>query len=131
MDTVFKAEALKRAIEAVVAAGGSEPAEARLVADNLVTANLLGHDSHGVGMIPRYIDAVLEGGLVPNEHPKITLDSGTLLALDGRSGYGQAIGREAMQLAIERAKRAGSCIMALGNSHHLGRIGHWAEMAVA
>src|SRR5437764_10223443 len=130
MDTVFKAEALKRAIEAVVAAGGSEPAEARLVADNLVTANLLGHDSHGVGMIPRYIDAVLEGGLVPNEHPKITLDSGTLLALDGRSGYGQAIGREAMQLAIERAKRAGSCIMALGNSHHLGRIGQWAEMAV-
>jgi uncharacterized oxidoreductase len=131
METLIKAEPLERAIEAVVAAGGSEPAEARLVADNLVTANLLGHDSHGVGMIPRYIDALLEGGLAPNRHPKATLDSGALLALDGCKGYGQSIGREAMQMAIQRAKRAGSCIMALGNSHHLGRIGHWAEMAVA
>ena len=131
METLFHAEALKRAIEAVVAAAGSESAEARLVADNLVMANLLGHDSHGVGMIPRYIDAVLEGGLAPNQHPKATLDTGALLALDGCKGYGQAIGREAMQMAIERARRAGSCIMALGNSHHLGRIGHWAEMAVA
>jgi hydroxycarboxylate dehydrogenase B len=131
MDTVFKLEPLKRAIEAIVAAAGSEPAEARLVADNLVTANLLGHDSHGVGMIPRYIDAVLEGGLLPNQRPKATLDTGALLALDGCKGYGQAIGREAMQMTIQRAKRAGSCIMALGNSHHLGRIGQWAEMAVA
>ena len=131
MDTLLKPEPLKRAIEAIVAAGGSEPAEARLVADNLVTANLLGHDSHGIGMIPRYIDAVLEGGLAPNQHPKATLDTGTLLALDGCKGYGQSIGREAMQMTIQRAKRAGSCIMVLGNSHHLGRIGHWAEMAVA
>jgi len=131
MEMLFKPQALSRAIEAIVAAGGSEAAEARLVADNLVTANLLGHDSHGVGMIPRYIDAVLEGGLLPNQHPTATLDSGALLALDGRKGYGQAIGREAMQMAIQRAKRSGSCIMALGNSHHLGRIGYWAEMAVA
>jgi len=131
MDTLLKPEPLKRAIEAIVAAGGSEPAEARLVADNLVTANLLGHDSHGIGMIPRYIDAVLEGGLAPNQHPKATLDTGTLLALDGCKGYGQSIGREAMQMTIQRAQRSGSCIMVLGNSHHLGRIGHWAEMAVA
>jgi hydroxycarboxylate dehydrogenase B len=130
METLFKAQPLSRAIEAIVAAAGSEPAEARLVAENLVTANLLGHDSHGIGMIPRYIDAVLEGGLLPNQHPKTTLDSGALLALDGCKGYGQAIGREAMQMAIERAKRSGSCIMTLGNSHHLGRIGHWAEMAL-
>ena len=131
METVFKKEPLTRAIEAIVAAGGSNAAEARLVAENLVTANLLGHDSHGIGMIPRYIDAVLEGGLAPNQHPKATVDTGTLLALDGCKGYGQTIGREAMQMAIERTTRHGSCIMTLGNSHHLGRIGHWAEMAVA
>src|SRR3989442_267688 len=59
---VFQAGPLTRAIEAIVAAGGSEPREAKLVADNLVTANLTGHDSHGVGMIPRYVDALLEGG---------------------------------------------------------------------
>jgi uncharacterized oxidoreductase len=127
----FRSEPLARAIEAIVAAGGSEPREAKLVAENLVTANLLGHDSHGIGMIPRYVDALLEGGLAPNQHPKATLDAGALLALDGCKGYGQSIGLEAMQMGIARAKQHGSCIMTLANSHHLGRIGHWAEMAVA
>ena len=127
----FRSEPLARAIEAIVAAGGSEPREAQLVAENLVTANLLGHDSHGIGMIPRYVDALLEGGLAPNQHPKATLDAGALLALDGCKGYGQSIGLEAMQMGIARAKQHGSCIMTLANSHHLGRIGHWAEMAVA
>ena len=131
METLFKQEPLTRAIEAIVAAGGSDAREAKLVAENLVTANLLGHDSHGIGMIPRYIDAVLEGGLAPNQHPKVTLDAGALLALDGCKGYGQAIGGEAMQVAIERTKQIGSCVMTVGNSHHLGRIGAWAEMAVA
>ncbi len=68
---VFKAAPLARAIEAIVAAGGSEPREAKIVAENLVTANLTGHDSHGVGMIPRYVESLLEGGLEVNQHPKI------------------------------------------------------------
>ena len=128
---VFHSAPLARAIEAIVAAGGSEPREARLVAENLVTANLLGHDSHGIGMVPRYVDALLEGGLEANRHPRATLDAGALLALDGCKGYGQVIGLEAMEMAIERARRHGCCVMSLADSHHLGRIGHWAEMAVA
>lgn len=131
METIFRKEPLTGAIEAIVAAGGSGPQEARLVAENLVMANLLGHDSHGIGMIPRYISALLEGGLAANQRVRVNVDAGTLLALDGCRGYGQSIGRQAMQMAIERARQHGSCIMSLGNSHHLGRIGHWAEMAVA
>ena len=127
----FRKPHLTRAIEAIVAAGGSDAREAKLVAENLVMANLLGHDSHGVGMVPRYVSALLEGGLSANRHPRIQLDTGPLLALDGCQGYGQVIGLEAMELAIERARRHGSCVMTLANSHHLGRIGHWAEMAVA
>src|SRR5688572_32132570 len=131
MSLVFRQQPLTRAIEAIVAAGGSEPREARLVAENLVMANLLGHDSHGVGMVPRYVSALLEGGLGANRHVKVLADLGGLLALDGGQGYGQVIGLEAMELVIERARRHGSCVMTLANAHHLGRIGHWAEMAVA
>ena len=47
----------------MVRAAGSSEREAAQVATNLVEANLRGHDSHGVGMMPRYIDALLEGGL--------------------------------------------------------------------
>ena len=128
---IFQGQNLVRAIEAIALAGGSEPAEARLVADNLVTANLVGHDSHGIGMMPRYVEALLEGGLHPNRKLEVKLDGGSLLALDGGAGYGQSIGLQGTRLAIERTRKHGLCIAALGNSHHLGRIGHWAEMAVA
>jgi uncharacterized oxidoreductase len=128
---VFQAVPLARAIEAIVAAGGSDARESKLVAENLVTANLTGHDSHGVGMIPRYVESLKEGGLQPNRHPRVKLDGGALLALDGEAGYGQVIGLEATGMAIERAQRHGVCVMALANAHHLCRIGQWAEQAVA
>ena len=131
MAFVFQHQNLATAIEAIAAAGGSEANEARLIAENLVTANLTGHDSHGIGMMPRYVEALLEGGLHPNRKVEVKLDGGSLLALDGGAGYGQSIGLQATRLAIERARQHGLSITTLGNSHHLGRIGHWAEMAVA
>ncbi|HWA37119.1 MAG TPA: malate/lactate/ureidoglycolate dehydrogenase [Burkholderiales bacterium] len=131
MPRVIPAEPLTRAVQAIVAAGGSDPREAAMVATNLVAANLLGHDSHGVGMIPRYVDALLEGGLKVNQHPTVQADAGALLALDGNQGYGQVIGHEAMAMAIERARRHGSCVMTLARSHPLGRSGQWGEQAVA
>jgi hydroxycarboxylate dehydrogenase B len=131
MARTFTAGALRQQMARVLQAAGSSPEEARQVADNLVMANLSGHDSHGVGMIPRYVESRLEGGVQPNTGMKVNFDGGALLAIDGRHGYGQIVGVQAMELAMERAKQHGSCIMALGNAHHLGRIGHFAEMAVA
>jgi len=128
---VFQPAPLTRAIAIIVAAGGSEEREARIVAGNLVGANLTGHDSHGIGIIPRYILSLQEGSLKPNMHPRVKVDGGALLALDGQAGYGQVIGLEATEMAIERALQYGVCVMALANSHHLCRIGQWAEMAVA
>ncbi len=63
-----KATSLTNVVRNIVKAGGSSDREAELVATNLVEANLSGHDSHGVGMVPRYIDAVKEGGLTVNQH---------------------------------------------------------------
>jgi uncharacterized oxidoreductase len=127
----FAAADLTRAIGAIVAAGGSDSHECDLVASNLVAANLAGHDSHGVGIVPRYVDSLLEGGLAVNRTPIVRLDTGTLLVLDGDAGYGQSVGARAMELAIERAKQHGVCVLGLHNVHHIGRIGHWAEQAVA
>jgi uncharacterized oxidoreductase len=77
------------------------------------------------------VDAVLEGGLKPNSGVRVVMDIGTMLTLDAQRGYGQVTGVEAMTLGMERARQHGSCIMTLADSHHLGRIGHFAEMAVA
>jgi uncharacterized oxidoreductase len=130
MSKTFPAAQLRATVTHIVQAAGSSAAEAKTVADNLVLANLSGHDSHGVGMVPRYVDAVLEGGLKPNTAIEVKLDSGSLVALDGRRGYGQVVGEQAMALGMKRAQDNGSCIVALANAHHLGRIGHFAEMAV-
>jgi hydroxycarboxylate dehydrogenase B len=126
----FPAAQLRATIARIIAAAGSSAEESRQVADNLVLANLSGHDSHGVGMVPRYIEAVLEGGLKPNTGVAVKLDAASLLALDGQRGYGQVVGEQAMRLGMTRAQDTGSCVMALANAHHLGRIGHFAEMAV-
>lgn len=131
MSTTLDPNTLRTQVARILAAAGSAPPEAEQVAANLVLANLSGHDSHGVGMLPRYVYAVAEGGLVPNASVKINLDAGAMLALDGQHGYGQIVGVQAMELGIARAKQHGSCILSLASAHHLGRIGHFAEMAVA
>ena len=131
MSQRIQAAELRQYVTRIIAMTGSTPEEAAQVADNLVMANLSGHDSHGVGMVPRYVDAVLEGGLSPNTCVKVLLDTGPMLNLDGQRGYGQITGVQAMNMGIERAKQYGVCTVALSRSHHLGRIGHFAEMAVA
>jgi hydroxycarboxylate dehydrogenase B len=130
-EITLKAPDLTARVATILRAAGSSAEEADTVASNLVLANLSGHDSHGVGMVPRYVDAVLEGGLKPNTPLKVVLDAGALVSADGQRGYGQVVGAQAMGLAIARARQLGSCVLALGNAHHLGRIGHFAEMAVA
>ena len=105
---------LQTAIRLVVRGFGSREAEVEAVAANLIEANLTGHDSHGIGMLPRYVEAYQQRGLVPNQHVRTVLDAGTLLRLDGGAGFGQVIGRESMELGIVRALQHGSCIVALG-----------------
>ena len=122
---------LQDAMRLLVRGFGSSADEAEAVVGNLIDANLTGHDSHGIGMLPRYAAAFLEGGLSVNAKAEVTMDSGALVRLDGRAGFGQVIGRQAMALGIERARAHGSCIVALGNAHHLGRIGAWAEQVAA
>ncbi len=130
-DHTFNLSALKNAMRLLVQGFGSSPAEVEAVVGNLVQANLMGHDSHGIGMLPRYTSAYLEGSLKPNASITTVLDGGALLRLDGNVGFGQVVGLQAMELGIDRAQQHGSCIVALGNAHHLGRIGAWAEQAAA
>ncbi|HYZ62014.1 MAG TPA: malate/lactate/ureidoglycolate dehydrogenase [Acetobacteraceae bacterium] len=116
---------------ALFRAGGSDAEEADAVAAHLVEANLAGHDSHGVIRVPKYLDWVDAGLLLPNQHVTLARDLGALVVADGGFGYGQVIGHEAMELMASRARQHGICALALRNSGHLGRIGAWAEQLAA
>ena len=123
--------ALRAAVAAHCLASGSNRREAALVSENLVLANLSGHDSHGVGMTPQYLAAVREKRLNVNQSAKLAVDAGALITVDGGMGYGQVIGHEAIEMAIQRARQFGVCVLSLRNSHHVGRIGHWGEQCAS
>jgi uncharacterized oxidoreductase len=110
---------------------GSAAAEAGIVADHLIEANLMGHDSHGVIRVAPYIDLLRSGKWIANRHIEIVKDAGALLVVDGGQGIGQVIAREAIDLGIERARTHGVAVVGVRNSAHMGRIGAWAEQAAA
>jgi hydroxycarboxylate dehydrogenase B len=112
-------------------AAGSSSEEAKLTADHLVGANLAGHDSHGVGMAPRYVNSLLNNELQLNQKIAVIADTGSMLIVDGQRGMGPSVAFQTMQLAITRAQQHGVVAVGLRNAHHIGRIGHWAEQAVA
>ena len=106
---------------------GAELKRAQAVAEHLVIANLKGHDSHGVGMIPSYVKSMMSDLIHPQNDALLTRDSGAVLSFDGNLGFGRVVGIQAMDQGIERAKSHGISCVALGNAAHLGRIGAFAE----
>lgn len=124
-------DATREWVRALWLAAGCAEAEARRVADHLVAANLAGHDSHGIGMVGPYVKSLAAGELQLNQHISIVTDAETLVVVDGNRGFGQTTAHETMELAIARAKERGVAIVGLKNSHHIGRVGHWAEEAIA
>jgi uncharacterized oxidoreductase len=109
---------------------GSAEAEARLVADHLVDANLAGHDSHGVGLLPTYLRHFEAGLVVPNTAAAKVTDDGAILVFDGRRGFGRRVGGEAIAAAMVRCRETGVVLLGVRGAHHLGRIGAYAEQAL-
>ncbi|HTP97690.1 MAG TPA: Ldh family oxidoreductase [Casimicrobiaceae bacterium] len=116
-------------VAAVMEAGGCHAEEARTVARRLVDANLVGHESHGVLRVSKYLEWVREGWLKPNTPPTLVFDSDTIAIVDGNLGFGQVIGEFATKLGIRKAAQKGIAMIGLRNCGHLGRLGDWAEMA--
>lgn len=116
---------------AIVRATGSGESEARLVSEHLVEANLKGHDSHGVVMLTGYAAAVENGSLRPNTPLRLLEDGGSFVRCTGDMGYGQRVGHELMTMLCERAGETGAVVATLRETHHLGRIGAYAEQAAA
>src|SRR3978361_807954 len=115
----------------VFAHSESSPAEAKRIATYLTTANLTGHDSHGVIRVPVYIRWKKMGSVVPDQTVEVLVDTASLAGVDGRFGYGQPVTPQAVKIGIEKCKASGLAAVALRNAGHIGRVGDWAEMAAA
>ena len=122
---------IRAIVKEIIARTGSEDEEAAMVTDHLVGANLAGHDSHGVGLVPTYVRHFEMGLLKPNTPAALVSDSGAFLLFDGQRGYGRRTAGEAMEAGIVRARDSGVAVVGIRNAHHIGRIGTYGEQAMA
>ena len=83
---LIKEMPLRAVVAEILRRGGSENAEAELVSKHLVDANLAGHDSHGVGMIPKYVEDLKAQLVKPNTRPSLVKDDGAVMVFDGGLG---------------------------------------------
>jgi uncharacterized oxidoreductase len=120
---------LRLLVQEIFRALGSGPHEAERIAYYLVEANLVGHDSHGVIQVPRYVERVRAGHLIPNQQAEVVREGDWFAVLDGQLGFGQVMGESALRLALAKCGQLGFAVVSLRHSGHLGRIGDWAELA--
>ncbi|MFC7551470.1 Ldh family oxidoreductase [Pseudoroseomonas wenyumeiae] len=125
------APALEDMIRGIFLAIGCDDGEAGDIASHLVGSNLAGHDSHGVVRVPRYVDWHKAGYLHAGRKPEVVTDGGAFLLLDAQFGFGHAVTKQGVAMGIARAKQHGAAVVALRNSGHCGRIGTYAEQALA
>ena len=127
----IKVENLINFVADIFSHAESSPEEAKRIATYLTTANLTGHDSHGVIRVPVYIRWKKMGSIVPDQIAEIVVDTPSLAVIDGKFGYGQTVTPQAVRIGIDKCKKAGLAAIALRNAGHIGRVGDWAEMASA
>ena len=104
-------------------------AEAEVVTRSMVDANRVGHDSHGVIHLPKYVRE-LEAGLIQPGSPTETLhESASIAVLDGNWGFGPVIATRAVELAIQKAKQTDVSSIAVSQCNEVGRLGGYACLA--
>jgi len=115
--------------KAVLLAHGVPDADAHLLADSLVAAELWGHSSHGMLRLPWYVDRLRSGAMKAVTRPQTVVDQGALVVIDGHDGMGQVLTAHATRLGIERARAHGVSAVGVRNSNHFGTAAYFTRMS--
>jgi len=103
---------------------------AELTASLMVQTDLRGVDSHGIGMLPRYVEWWQGGFITPDAEPIVVRDDLATGLVDGQKGLGHPASAFAMRLAIDKARTYGVGIVAVRNSNHYGAAANYSRMAL-
>ena len=125
------AASLRQIAADIFSACGMSAADAALLADALVDADLRGIHSHGLLRVPDYVAKMTTGGVNPRGVPRIVHERGAIMVADGGNSMGQIGGEFAMRHAVERARSTGVAAVALRGSNHCGALDRYARMALA
>lgn len=123
----FTHDQLHKITRAIFEVTGVPAAEAAIVADSLVDANLCGHDSHGAVRIPQYVGFIRDGDIATGVPLKIDSETETTAVIDGGWGFGQVQSRRMTEVAMNKARNAGVAVVTLHHCNHIGRVGEYLE----
>ncbi len=104
----------------LLVAAGCDQDKPRLIAEVLVEADLLGHTTHGLQLLPAYMEELKAGTMARIGDVNIVSDRGAAVTWDGGMLPGVWLTRRAVDLAVERARQMGLCAIAVRRSHHIG-----------
>jgi LDH2 family malate/lactate/ureidoglycolate dehydrogenase len=122
-------EDLSSFVSAIFEAAGVDQRVARTVAASLVDADLEGVTSHGVMLVPMYVERIRAGSVDPGASPRTAVDSGAIAVLDAQNGLGQVSGDQAIGLAVTKAKQFGIGAVAVRQAFHFGMARRYALAA--
>ena len=118
---------LLRFIREIFAALGVSGQAAELVAQSLVAASIRGVDSHGVQLLPLYVDQLASGDVDGKASGRILSEIGCCVRFDGENGLGQTIAAECCDHASRLARSSGVGLVVTRNSNHFGSAGFWGQ----
>jgi LDH2 family malate/lactate/ureidoglycolate dehydrogenase len=113
----------------ILGAWGMDEGKVRTTARLMAETDLRGIDSHGISMLILYDQMFATGQLRLSAEPIIERESASTALIDAQAGLGHPVAVMAMEMAIEKAKRADIGVVSVFNSHHFGAAGLYAEMA--
>jgi LDH2 family malate/lactate/ureidoglycolate dehydrogenase len=125
------AERLMEIAKGLLVASGASHEEAEVIARYNIGANLVGHDSHGIILIPQYIERIKAGHIVPQAPWVITQETPTTTVIDGHWGFGYAVNDRAMRYTIEKAKKQNVAAATVFRQSHIGRLASYPLLAAA
>ena len=99
------------------------------ITDVLLAADLSGIESHGIQRLIRYHKEITSGMVQLNAKPEIVFETPLSAVVEGNDAMGQILGVQAMQLAIDKAKKFGFGMVTVRNSNHYGIAGYYTKMA--
>jgi L-2-hydroxycarboxylate dehydrogenase (NAD+) len=103
--------------------------EARICADVLITSDLRGIESHGVGRLKYYYDRIQAGVQFTTTEMEIVKETETTALVDGHHGIGHVIAYRAMRMAMDKARQYGLGAVTVRNGTHFGIAGYYPLMA--
>jgi len=123
----YTVQSLQAFTRQVLLAFKCDEQEADIVSQHLILANLTGHDSHGIGMLPMYAEQVLDGNLIPNQTPEYHEPVGAISIVDAKKGFGHRMALLALDHAMKTIDEHKVAVLGLRKAGHVSRVGTYSE----